>query len=341
MTETSSSFSIIVLAGLLSLLPVVVLFWTYYLRERTPSVPGRVVTKFFALGMFTVVPAVLIERLVFFSAQRFSPVATSTLFAESYSLASFEDLLLAFMISFGVVALVEEAVRFLLLRFLLQQTPEVDQIIDGLQVGVASGIGFAFIENTLYFLRLLERLDFDTLAVVFFLRFLISTFGHIAFGGIMGYQLARAIANPLERRGRLLRAFLIPWVMHGLFDFFLSIQLSVYTVLFLLIPLFSLWTLYRHPRLSERFRLHGRLLRAPVGARPRARQPWKRAPVDPLPTIPWCPTCLTPFPRAAAHTTGGAAQTAPSAGTECSACGTRFTRPLPSAAAPLAPAPSR
>lgn len=340
MAGSSSSFSVVVLAGLLSLLPVVVLFWAYYLRERAPSVPGRVVAKFFALGMVVVAPAVLIERLVFFSVQNFSPVATSALFAESYSLATVQELLLAITISFGVVALAEEAVRFVLLRFLVRQTPEVDQIVDGLQVGVASGIGFAFIENTLYFLRLLERLDFDTLAVVFFLRFLISTFGHISFGGIMGYNLARAMANPLERRGRLLRAFLLPWAIHGLFDLFLSIQLPGYTVILLLIPLFSLWTLYRHPRLSERFRLHGRLLRVPVGSHPHSRHPWRRAPVDPLPTIPWCPTCLTSLPHAPAHSATDLEDTH-TTGTACLTCGTRFTRPLPPAAMPLTPAPSR
>lgn len=339
MPGSSSSLSVAVLAGLLSLLPVTILFWSYYLRARTPSVPGRTITRFFAVGMLVVVPSILLERLVFLSTQQFSPVAASVLFAESFALDSVLGLVLAVGVSFGVVALAEEGMRFLLLRFLFRRSAELDQVVDGLQVGVASGIGFAFVENTLYFLRLLERLDFDTLAVVFFLRFLISTFGHIAFGGIMGYQLALAAAEPLERRARLSRAFLIPWIVHGLFDLFLSVQLSAYAVILLLLPLLYLWSLYRYPKLHERFRLHGRLLRAPVQAGVRRAPVWRRPPVDPLPTIPWCPTCCAPLPDNAGSDVplrkggrGGAA---------CPVCGTQFTQAAPRSVLPLTASPPR
>lgn len=326
MPLASSSLSVAVLAALLSLLPVTILFWAYYLRERTPSVPGRVITRFFAVGMAAVVPALLVERFVFSSVQRFSPVAASLFFAESFPLETLRDLLLAVAVSFGLVALVEEGFRFLLLRSLLRRSAELDQVVDGLHVGVASGIGFAFVENTLYFLRLFERGDFDTLAVVFFLRFLVSTFGHVAFGGIMGVELAKAAADPLERRARVWRAFLVPWVLHGLFDLFLSVELSVYTVVLLQIPLVYLWTLYRSPKLHERFRLHGRFLLAPVGAERILPRVWRRSPIEPLPTIPWCPTCLTPLtltPRSPAAVSPRAVH-----GRQrrlCAVCGTVFT----------------
>lgn len=311
MFEFRNDISLVVLAALLSLLPVVSLFWIYYLREGEPSVPGRTVTRFFMAGMFTVLPAILLESSVHALAEEFSPVVASAFFTEFFSVQGAKDLFLAVFVAFGVVALVEEGFRFLLLRFLLRRSAELDQVVDGLQIGVASGIGFAFVENTLYFLRLLERLDFDTLAVVFFLRFLISTFGHISFGGVMGIALARAMANPLERRSHLWRAFLIPWILHGLFDILLSIRLSAYTVLFLLLPLFYLWAFYRSPQSHERFRLHGRMLRSPVGGRPWALLPWRRPPVEALPTIPWCPTCSAPI------TLGNA---------RCPVCGTVFHR---------------
>lgn len=293
MFDLRNDASLVVLAVLLSLLPVVTLFWIYYLREREPSVSGRTVTRFFAAGMLTVLPAVFLESGAHTLASEVSPVVASAFFTDFFFVRSLKDIVLAFFIAFGIVALVEEGFRFLFLRFLVRRSSELDQVVDGLHIGVASGIGFAFVENTLYFLRLLERLDFNTLAVVFFLRFLISTFGHISFGGVMGVELVRALAHPLERRVRLWRAFLIPWVLHGVFDFLLSIQLSAYTVLFLLFPLFSLWALYRSPQLYERFRLHGRMLRAPVRARPKELTAWQRLPVEALPTIPWCPTCLT------------------------------------------------
>lgn len=316
--DTSSNISLIVLAGLLSLLPVTLLFWVYYLREREPSVPGRVMTRFFAGGMFAVLPAVLLERLAY----RFSqvhPATASAFFTDFIALDSPLDLALAFVVAFGVVALIEEGVRFFVLRFLLHRSPEIDQVSDGLQVGIAAGLGFAFIENSLYFLRLFQQLDFDTLAVVFFLRFLISTFGHMAFGGIMGYELTGALTDPLNRSARLWRAFLLPWAVHGLFDFLLSIRLSAYTVLFLLLPLLYLSSLYRDPRAQERFRLHGRRLRAPIRGRPHPLHVWRRPPIEALPSMPWCPTCLATLDEKAL---------------QCVVCGTRFHR---KAAVPVLP----
>lgn len=314
MFPTSSfqnDISVIVLATLLSMLPVTILFWVYYLRERRPTVAGLVMTRFFVAGMFAVFPSLLLERGVYQLSQRFSVVAASAFFTDFFSLERPTELLLAFVVSFGVIALAEETVRWLLLRFVVKKSPELDQVVDGVQLGIASGIGFAFIENTLYFFRLFQRLDFDTLAVVFFLRFLISTFAHISFGGIMGYELVRAGANPLERRAALWRAFLLPWFLHGLFDFFLSIRLVAYAVIFLALPLGYLWWLHRMPQLYERFRFRGRMLRAPLRGRPWSFLPWRRPPVDVLPTIPWCPTCLTVLRDDTV---------------ECSDCGTRFLR---------------
>lgn len=295
--DNSDVVALTVLAGLLSLLPVVILFWIYYLKENEPSVPGRVVIRFFAAGMLTVLPAVLLERGVYFVSHQISPIAASAFFTEFFTLEHLSELFVAFIIAFGVVALVEEGVRYLLLRFLFQRAVEIDQIVDGVQVGMAAGLGFAFIENTLYFLRLFQAFDFGTLAVVFFLRFLISTFGHIAFGGIMGYELVRAFSYPVGRSVHLRRAFWIPWVIHGLFDLLLSIRLSAYTVLFLILPILYLWFLYRTPQFHERFRLSGRVLRAPIRGRPWLFPRWRRPPVDILPVMPWCPTCLQPLPE--------------------------------------------
>lgn len=294
--DVSSIVSLTVLAGLLSLLPVVILFWVYYLKESKPSIPGRAIARFFAAGMLAVGLAIILERSVYAFSKGVAPAAASALFIDVFHLRDAGELLLALAVAFGVVALVEEGVRYLLLRFLVRRTGEIDQVIDGIQVGVASGLGFAFVENTLYFLRLFQGFEFNTLVVVFFLRFLISTFGHITFGGVMGYQLARALADPVEQRKHRARAFWMPWLMHGLFDFLLSVRLSAYTVLFLLLPVFALWAFYRSPQLAERFRLHGRFLRASVRGRPRLLFPWRRPPVEILPWMPWCPICFTSIP---------------------------------------------
>lgn len=319
MTESSDVVALAVLAGLLSLLPVIILFWVYYLKEGEPSVPGRVVMRFFAAGMIAVPVALVLERGVYELTRVAAPTLAQAFFTDKFVLRHGKEILIAVVIAFGFVALIEEAVRYLILRFLVFRASELDQVVDGVQVGVAAGLGFAFFENTLYFLRLFQGLEFGTLAVVFFLRFFISTFGHLAFGGIMGYQLTRALVDPVNRRGHLARAFWLPWLCHGLFDVFLSVRLSAYTVIFLLLPLAGLWFVYRSPQFQQRFRLAGRMLRAPISARPVAPRAWRRPPLEVLPLMLWCPTCLAPLPRAP-H--GGSAE--PRA--HCLSCGTLFLR---------------
>jgi len=109
-------------------------------------------------------------------------------------------------------------------------------------IGVAVGLGFATLENTLYFLTLFSQGSFDTLVFVFFLRFLISTLAHISFAGLMGAMLARGVFSiyRVQRRRWYWMALFVPWFLHGLYDLLLGLDLTAYAVLILLPPLLVL-----------------------------------------------------------------------------------------------------
>ncbi len=312
----SDSIAIVVIAGLLSLLPVMVLLWIYYVRERQPAVRGPVMTQFFAVGMVTVVLAILLESSVHALWNRLSPSTVSAFFIEGVSAESVAELLTAIAVSFGIIALIEEGTRYILMRTLFERTTEFNQIIDGVQLGFAAGLGFAFLENTIYFLQLFRGLEFDRLVVVFFLRFLISTVGHLAFGGIMGYYLALAAVYPTERREMLQKAFFFPWIMHGLFNTLLAVQLAFFIVPLLIIPLSLFWVWFRDERLFELYVLHGKRLRFPVAAHPQQPRTPRPAVVEVLPAMTTCPICYVPL---------GARDM------RCRSCGVRFhRRPVPS-----------
>jgi len=291
--ELSDSIAIIIIAGLLSLLPVVILLWIYYVRERQPTVRGATMARFFALGMLCVALAVALERAVYTLWKTLSPTTSNVFFIEGISFSHLPSLVPAMVVSFGVIALIEESVRYLVMRLSFDRTQDFDQLIDSIQYGFVLGLGFAFVENTLYFLRLFQSLDFDTLVVVFFLRFLISTVGHMAFGGVMGYCLGMARVFPAERRVFLRRAFLFPWLMHGFFDGLLTVQLSFYTVLLLVIPLFMFWTWFQDERMFELHVLRGRRLRFPVASRKRDIVPPRLHVVEVLPNMKSCPNCYS------------------------------------------------
>ena len=225
-----------IIAFLLSLLPAGLFIWLWYLRRHDRPVPLVTVTQAFLIGLALVWPAFRLEEWASVMWYRISPETAHNFVGAILPLQGLFDVLLPALGTFLIVASVEEGLRYGVLYTWLRRGRHIDQVFDGLVVGIALGIGFATLENTLYFLDLISQGSFDTLVFVFFLRFLISTLAHISFGGLMGALVARGVFH-LFRPGRyLLAGFLVPWFIHGLYDLLLGIDQAVYAVL-LLLPL--------------------------------------------------------------------------------------------------------
>lgn len=167
--------------------------------------------------------------------------------------------------------------------------------IDGVQLGIAAGLGFAFVENTIYFLYTFQQADLSTVLVVFFLRFLLSTTAHMTFGGIMGYYLMRGMLHPERRRELFRRALWIPVLLHGAFDFLLVAGLPIYVVLLLIGALFTLWCFWHDRRMFEQYRMHGKTLRNPLPYRRVHISPPLARPVEILLNETSCPVCNMPI----------------------------------------------
>ncbi len=226
------SFSII--AFLLSLLPAGLFIWLWYLRRHDRPVPVQTVTLSFLAGMILVWPAFKLEGWASKLWNILSPETAHYFIGAVLPLRNLEDIILPAVGTFVIVATVEEGLRYLLLRVWLKRSKVIDQVFDGLVVGVAMGLGFATLENTLYFFELFSSRSFDTLVFVFFLRFLISTIAHISFGGLMGALVARGVFNVYGPKRFYLTAFFVPWFIHGLYDLLLGINQTIYAVLMLL-----------------------------------------------------------------------------------------------------------
>lgn len=229
---TGVSFSII--AFLLSLLPAGLFIWLWYLRRNDRPVPVQTVALSFLVGMFLVWPAFKLEEWASRLWYTVSPGTSHYFVGAVLPLQTIWDILLPAVGAFVIVATVEEGLRYVFLRGWFKRSKVIDQVFDGLVVGIAAGIGFATLENTLYFLDLFFSRSFDTLVFVFFLRFLISTIAHISFGGLMGALIARGVFNVYGPKRYYLTAFFVPWFIHGLYDLLLGINQTVYAVLLLL-----------------------------------------------------------------------------------------------------------
>lgn len=226
--------AVAILAFLLSLLPAGLFLWVWYLRHHKRPVSGMSVALAFLSGIVLVYPAFLLERWAGRTWVANWPDTAHYFEGAVLPLQTLGDVLWPALGTFLIVALVEEGLRFLLLLGWFRFSSSVDQVFDGLLIGLAAGLGFATLENTLYFFELFSAGSFNTLVFVFFLRFLVSTIAHVSFGAIMGSLLAKGLFSIYRPRLIIFQAFLWPWFLHGLYDWLLGVNLTLYAVLMLL-----------------------------------------------------------------------------------------------------------
>lgn len=229
-----------IIAFLLSLLPAGFFIWLWYLRHRDRSIKSSAIGLAFLTGMALVIPSFRLEDLAHRAWQTFWPQTSHYFAGAVLPITSWSDILLPALGTFAIVAALEEGLRYGVMRVWLRRSRTINQVFDGLLIGLAIGLGFATLENTIYFLDQFRQSTYDTLVFVFFLRFLISTLAHISFAGLMGTLVAQGVFSIFSPRGYYLSAFFVPWFLHGLYDLLLGIGHGIYAVLLLVPPLLVL-----------------------------------------------------------------------------------------------------
>ena len=144
-----------------------------------------------------------------------------------------------------VAAWTEETFKFAALLILFWQNVQFNEKFDGIVYACFVSLGFAGVENILYV--------FDGGVGVGWLRAFTAVPAHALFGVLMGYQFGLARFYPKERYRRLILALLIPFVLHGIYDFILMSG-HPYLLLIFLPYIVFLWIFgFRHIRdLSRR-----------------------------------------------------------------------------------------
>lgn len=183
-----------VLIGLVAaLVPGLLLLWYFLKRDRFPE-PRGLVVKTFLLGFAITIPAGLIGWLLQ------SPAAD----AANVHVA-------ALVRAFFGAAIPEEALKLAVLVWYCRRKDDFDEPMDGLVYGATVSLGFATLENVLYVL--------DGGLGVALLRAFTAVPAHAAFGAVMGFYIGLAHFLPHRRRRYLWLAFLVPVLLHGLYDY--------------------------------------------------------------------------------------------------------------------------
>ena len=225
--------------SLAALVPAVILFVRIYQLDRIEKEPRRLLGILLLSGALLALPAAGIQLL-----------ASRTL-GSALNRRSAVFLLLD---NFLVVAVSEEVCKIVPVRLAAWKHPAFDYRFDAVVYCVFSALGFAALENILY----VAEYGF----AVAVSRALLSVPGHCFFAVYMGIYLGQAkmaeramqryyIELPDESPGQYLRAsLLVPALLHGFWDFSLSVGGGLMTVLFYLFVLAFFIDAYRKLRFA-------------------------------------------------------------------------------------------
>ncbi len=194
-----------------SLAPVLIIAFYIYSRDRYEKEPFSMLIKALFAGILTVIPAVIIEKVL----TGLSPLGDGLAYA-GYT-------------AFVVAGFTEELMKFLAFYFFFWKDKNFNEKFDGIVYAVYISLGFAAIENILYV--------FTGGVGVGIVRALTAVPAHALFGIMMGYYFGLARFNATLRSLNLILAFLLPFVFHGLYDFILMSNSQLLLTVF--IPLFA------------------------------------------------------------------------------------------------------
>ena len=201
---------------LLAVAPAIVLVVYYYRQDNKRPEPKRLILRIFALGILSIIPSVFLEIII---------TSLSSL------LAVYPVIHAAFQ-AFIVAALVEELMKFLVIRYFAFPRAEFDEVLDGIIYGVVASLGFACLENIVYVIGG----GFQTALI----RAFTSVPLHAFASGLMGFYIgkARFAKSKSERNKLMTRGLLIAVMIHGTYDFLLfSTPFWGFLPVLLIIPL--------------------------------------------------------------------------------------------------------
>lgn len=206
---------------LASIGPGLIWLWFFYRLDRYEPEPPKLILKLFFAGILLVIPAGLLEQ--FWRPQLLLSIQNGNWV---------NSLVLAFVI----VALIEEGLKTGFLWWIIGKNENLNEPVDGIIYGITLGLGFASLENMLW----ARIFGFGVAA----LRAVVTTLAHASFSGWAGHYIARFRTQGSDRPTLIWSGFLVAWVSHGLYDFFLFLRrpwASVFAFILIVSLLFRLY----------------------------------------------------------------------------------------------------
>ena len=206
-----------VLAKLISLpVSIILLVWMFRIKKENPF-PKSSVAIMLIGGLLSALIVTVVTLLLDFTALiiRIGPSAFFALISNPQSaeaentlaqLTGTPSLLNVFISTFIVTALLEELIKYGLMRACLRRPCALTCQMDALVCGATVGLFFQIVEDLVY---ASEGVATAIMRAV--------TPYHFTFGAIMGYYYGKSVVT--GRKSDRAKALLLPVLIHGLFDF--------------------------------------------------------------------------------------------------------------------------
>lgn len=179
------------------------LLWLiFYLREDCHPEPKRLLLLTFVGGMGAAIIAVVVELAL---------VGEGGFFSRSIMLETRPFLF------FLVIGLVEEYVKYWVVKMLVLKRPNFDEPVDAMIYMMTSALGFAALENALFIFPIFQTSILSGFEIAAN-RFLGANLLHALSSGIVGFFLARAFFRP-RRHHFVALGIVIATLLHTFFNY--------------------------------------------------------------------------------------------------------------------------
>ncbi len=180
-----------------------ILWLQFYLRKDVKPEPKLMILKVFFLGILATVPAIFLE----------------TAFFEKINTLNLSEPFILFLNMFLGVALVEEFLKFFVIKEMVLDNPEFDEPVDAMIYMIVAALGFAAGENLLILFPLVNSGIWEELFEISLLRFLGATFLHALSSGIIGFFIGISFFEKEKREKLIFQGLCFATILHGFYNF--------------------------------------------------------------------------------------------------------------------------
>lgn len=192
-----------ILIFLLSIVPSVLIFIWLRNRQKENILYRKKCAYSFVSGLISVLPILLLSAILYV----LSAVLKLTI------LKDVNILVYQAIYKFIVLAFAEEIIKYLAFRIVLKRNPYAYSWADVVAFMVIIGTAFGLIEDIPYAI--------GASPIIMLVRGF--TMGHVGYGFIMGWFYGKRLHTGKKHYGVF--ALLVPWLIHGLYDFSLTPEL--------------------------------------------------------------------------------------------------------------------